>query len=118
MAETDYKEFLKHAKGNTARLQKQTKKVGMDYFKMHTDAMEPGAISKKNKELISLAIAISKQCDGCITSHLASAKEDGATIDEIVEVVNVAIMMNGGPAVVYGGKALEAAEQFYGVDLK
>jgi 4-carboxymuconolactone decarboxylase len=116
--EVNYKAFLKHAKENTARLQKQTKRVGADYFKMHTDAMADGALSQKQKELMALAIAISTRCDGCIVSHLFEAKESGATIDEVVETVNIAIMMSGGPAIVYGGKALEAAEQYYGVDLK
>lgn len=115
---TDYKAFLKHAKENTARLQKQTKGVGADYFKLHTDAMADGALSKKQKELMSLAIAISTRCEGCIVSHLADAKANGATLDEVVETVNIAIMMSGGPAIVYGGKALEAAEQYYDVDLK
>lgn len=115
---TDYKAFLKHAKENTARLQKQTKGVGADYFKLHTDAMADGALSKKQKELMSLAIAISTRCEGCIVSHLADAKANGATLDEVVETVNIAIMMSGCPAIVYGGKALEAAEQYYDVDLK
>lgn len=115
---TDYKAFLKHAKENTARLQKQTKGVGADYFKLHTDAMADGALSKKQKELMSLAIAISTRCEGCIVSHLADAKANGATLDEVVETVNIEIMMSGGPAIVYGGKALEAAEQYYDVDLK
>lgn len=118
MSEIDYKKELAHAKENTARLQKQTKKVGLDYFKMHSDAMADGALSKKDKELMSLAIGISKQCEGCIMSHLSEAKDSGATIEEVVETVNIAIMMNGGPAIVYGGKALEAAEQYYQVDLK
>ena len=36
----------------------------------------------------------------------------GATRDEIVETINVAIMMGGGPSTVYGGKALACADQF------
>lgn len=114
----DYQEFLKHAKENTSRLQKQTKAVGADYFKMHTDAMKDGALSQKEKELMALSIAISTRCEGCIVSHLAEAKASGASVQEVVETVNIAIMMSGGPAIVYGGIALEAAEQYYGVDLK
>ncbi|WP_172968747.1 carboxymuconolactone decarboxylase family protein [Companilactobacillus mishanensis] len=118
MSDIDYAAENKHDKENTGRLLKQTKIVGMDFIKMHQDAIADGALSKKEKELMALSISIVIHCEGCINSHLSAAKDAGATIEEVVEAVDVAIMMNGGPAIVYGGKALEAAEQYYGVDLK
>ena len=118
MSEKDYQSQLEHAHQNTSRLKKQTKRVGLDYFKLHTDVLVDGALSVKYKELIALSIAITKHCEDCILDHVAAAKKAGASVDEIVETVNVTIMMDGGPAIVYGGKALEAVEQFYDVDLK
>jgi alkylhydroperoxidase/carboxymuconolactone decarboxylase family protein YurZ len=38
----------------------------------------------------------------------------GASREEIVEVIGVAVMMGGGPSVVYGCQALEAVDQFEG----
>ncbi|PCJ65734.1 MAG: alkylhydroperoxidase [Candidatus Hydrogenedentota bacterium] len=79
---------------------------------LHKATMSDGNLSAKHKELIALAIGISKQCDGCITSHVRGALRHGATLDEIAETVGVSILMNGGPGSVYGGRAMAAAEQF------
>lgn len=54
------------------------------------------------------------RCDGCVAYHVHDALEAGASRDEIVEVIGVAVLMGGGPAVVYGSEALEAVEQFQG----
>ena len=69
-------------------------------------------VMEKIKELIALAIGITVRCDGCIAFHVHDVVKAGATHDEIVEAIGVAIMMGDGPAVVYGSQALEALEQF------
>ena len=69
-------------------------------------------MSSKTKELISLGIAITVRCEGCISYHVHDALKAGATAEEIVETIGVAILMGGGPAMVYGCEALEALEQF------
>ncbi len=85
----------------------------MDGFgKLHSAAIADGALSGKYKELMALAIGITVRCDGCIAYHVHDALRAGATRQEIAETVGVAIMMGGGPSVVYGCQALEALEQF------
>ncbi|MBT9260197.1 MAG: carboxymuconolactone decarboxylase family protein [Clostridiales bacterium] len=79
---------------------------------LHQGATKEGALSPKVKELIALAIAIAVHCEGCIACHVHDALEAGATPEEVQETIGVAIMMGGGPAVVYGGLALEALEEF------
>jgi AhpD family alkylhydroperoxidase len=71
-----------------------------------------GALPAKVKELIALAIAVSKQCDGCIAAHARSAVRQGATAQEAAEAIGVAIMMNGGPGTVWGPRAYAAVEEF------
>jgi AhpD family alkylhydroperoxidase len=71
-----------------------------------------GALSAKVKELMALAIGIAVHCEGCVTYHVHDALAAGATAEEIAETVGVAILMGGGPAVVYGAEALEALAQF------
>jgi len=61
-----------------------------------------------------LAIGIVVRCDGCIAFHVHDAIKAGATYDEIVDAIGVAILMGGAPAVVYGSQALEALKQFKG----
>jgi AhpD family alkylhydroperoxidase len=79
---------------------------------LHEQGSVDSAISSKTKELIALGIAIAVHCEGCIAFHIHDALEAGATKKEIVDTIGVAILMGGGPAVMYGTKALEALEQF------
>ncbi len=76
----------------------------------NTDA----ALSLKHKELIALGIAIAARCDGCIASHVQACVHAGATREEMAEAIGVAIMMGGGPSMVYGTEALTAFDQFVG----
>lgn len=79
---------------------------------LHAASQGPGVLDGKVKELMALVAAIVVHCDGCIVYHLHDALEAGATAGEVAETVGVAVMMGGGPAVVYGGLALEALGRF------
>ncbi|EID75802.1 MULTISPECIES: carboxymuconolactone decarboxylase family protein [Rhodococcus] len=83
------------------------------YGQLHEAALAPGALDAKTKELIALAIAVSKQCDGCIAAHARGAAEHGSTPQEAAEAIGVAILMNGGPATVYGPRAFAAFNEFH-----
>jgi AhpD family alkylhydroperoxidase len=82
------------------------------YRQMHAAAYAAGALEEKTKELIALAIAVSKECDGCIASHARGAVRTGATEAEVAEALGVAIAMNGGPGTVYGPRAFAAFKEF------
>ncbi len=75
-------------------------------------ALAPGALPAHVKELIALAIAVTKECDGCIAYHARGAAMKGANRQEVAEVLGVALMMDGGPASVYGPRALAAFDEF------
>ena len=70
-----------------------------------------GALSAKEKELIALGIAIAIRCEGCIVCHVQDALKAGASKKEIEETVGVAILMGGGPSVIYGNEVLEILEE-------
>ncbi|MEZ5096937.1 MAG: carboxymuconolactone decarboxylase family protein [Nocardioides sp.] len=78
----------------------------------HQAAMTPGALDTKTKELMALAIGVTQQCDGCIASHARGAARAGATVEEVAETLGVTILMNGGPATVYGPRALASFQDF------
>ena len=63
--------------------------------------------------MIALAIAVSKECDGCIAAHAHAAVQHGATPQEAAEAIGVTFVMNGGPATVYGARAFAAFGEFY-----
>jgi len=79
---------------------------------LHEASLKPGALDSKTKELIALGIAITVRCDGCISYHVHDAMKAGASKDEIAETVAVAILMGGGPSVVYGIEAFQAVGQY------
>ena len=82
------------------------------FAKLQKASQAEGALSAKVKELMALAIGIAVHCEGCVTYHVHDAMKAGASAKEIAETVGVAVMMGGGPAVVYGAEALEALAQF------
>jgi AhpD family alkylhydroperoxidase len=82
------------------------------YSTLHQAAMGDGALPARMKELIALAIAVTRECDGCITAHARSAHRRGVTAQEVAEAMGVAILMNGGPGTVWGPRAYAAFEQF------
>lgn len=82
------------------------------FAKLHESAIKKGALDSKTKELVALGIAITVRCDGCIAYHVHDAMTGGATPDEIAETIGVAILMGGGPSVVYGIEAMQALHQY------
>jgi AhpD family alkylhydroperoxidase len=70
------------------------------------------ALDTKTKELMAVAIGIAIRCQGCIATHMRSAVKAGATRQEAVETIALAVYMGGGPAVVYGGEALRAFDEY------
>ena len=67
-----------------------------------------GHLDAKTRELISLAVAVTTRCDGCITVHTGEALKHGASREEIAEALGVAVAMNAGAAMVYSARVLDA----------
>jgi len=65
-------------------------------------------LDAKTRELIAIAVGVTRQCDGCITTHVHAARTQGATADEIAEALSVAIAVNAGAALVYSARAMDA----------
>lgn len=82
------------------------------FSKLHGAALADGVLDVKTKELIALAIGVTQQCDGCIASHARGAHRAGATAEEVAEAIGVTLLMSGGPATVYGPRALAAYQAF------
>ena len=70
-------------------------------------AMAEGAIPRKYKELMALAVAFTTQCPYCIGIHSDKARENGASEQEIAEAVAVAAALRAGAAVTHGTHAIK-----------
>ena len=96
---------LKHLRGGAGDVMK-------GFAAIAQAALKPGALDTKTKELIALAISVAVRCDDCIAFHAKAAVERGATREEILETLGMAIYMGAGPSVMYASHALGAATQF------
>ncbi len=75
-------------------------------------ALAPGALDAKTKELIALAISVAVRCDDCVAFHTRAAVEHGASRQEVLETLGMAIYMGAGPSAMYASHALGAFTQF------
>jgi AhpD family alkylhydroperoxidase len=75
-------------------------------------ALQAGALDKKTKELIALALGVASHCDACIGYHAEALVKLGATRAEVEEALGMAVYMGGGPSLMYAAEALTAWEEF------
>ena len=75
-------------------------------------ALTARALDGKNKELIAHGISVAIRCDDCIAFHAKAALKQGASREEIMEALGMAIYMGAGPSVMYATHALDAFTQF------
>jgi len=109
------KDFPKHYKELNEWMQRLGQAIPgpmQGFAQLHESTIKDGALDSKTKELIALGIAITVRCDGCISYHVHDAMRAGAKKAEIAETVSVAVLMGGGPSVVYGIEAMQALAQF------
>jgi AhpD family alkylhydroperoxidase len=93
-------------------LRQQIPDVYKGFAALSSAAFNEGALSRKVKELIAMAIGVVEGCDGCIASHAQAAARAGATPEEAAEAIGVTFLMHGGPATIYGARAYSAFCEF------
>ena len=108
MAVKDWQLFLRQTDERMAAVRKGCPDAAKAFGALAKAAISPGALDSKTKELIALAIGIAARCDGCLGYHAKAALRHGATRDEILETIAVAVYMGGGPSMIYGAEALAA----------
>src|SRR6202795_671269 len=72
---------------------------------------EDGAIPRKYRELIALAVSCTTQCPYCLDVHTRNAKRAGATREEVAEAALLAAALRAGAAVTHGTLALKLFDQ-------
>lgn len=112
MTEKNYLDITKRISSNLKILRKDIPETMQGFSALAQAATKEGALDKKTKELIALAIGVSTRCDGCIGFHSEALVKLGATREEIEETLGMAIYMGGGPSLMYAADALLAFEQF------
>jgi AhpD family alkylhydroperoxidase len=110
---TSYPTRLRNVKKNSLKLARAQPSVMETFEKFHQAAGASGALDRKIKELMALAISVTHGCDDCIAHHVHDAIEAGATREEFAEALGVAVLMGGGPGMIYASHAIEAVDQFF-----
>src|SRR5438105_4445469 len=72
---------------------------------------EDGAVPRKYRELIALAVACTTQCPYCIEAHVKNAKKAGASKEEVSETAFIAAALRAGGAATHGAMALKLYDQ-------
>jgi alkylhydroperoxidase/carboxymuconolactone decarboxylase family protein len=93
----------------------QMGKHNPDLFRKFMDwynaALEPGALSKREKVLIALGVAHALQCPYCIDAYAQGCLEEGMSMEHITEAVHVASALRGGAALIHGIQAHNAVDK-------
>ena len=76
-----------------------------------TVGREDGAIPRKYRELIAIAVACTTQCPYCLDVHTRAAKRAGATRAEVAEAAMLAAALRAGAAVTHGALAMKLFDQ-------
>jgi AhpD family alkylhydroperoxidase len=101
----EYRRQISSAVGEIAKVSPDTVR---GYVQLGGAGAKTGKLDPKTRELIALAVAVTRQCDGCITVHTDAAVRHGAAREEIIEALGVAVAINAGAALVYSARTLDA----------
>ena len=108
----NYPQILADISAELKFLRKDIPATMQGFSALAGSAIADGALSRKTKELIALAIGVATRCDGCIGFHAQALVKLGASRQEVEEALGMAIYMGGGPALMHAADALRAFEQF------
>ncbi|MDC7675238.1 carboxymuconolactone decarboxylase family protein [Asticcacaulis machinosus] len=107
-----YPDITRRISANMKTLRRDIPETMAGFSALAQAATKDGALDKKTKELIALAIGVSTRCDGCIGFHSEALVRLGASKAEVEEALGMAIYMGGGPSLMYAADAIAAFEQF------
>jgi len=107
-----YENITKELSTYLAKLRKEMPEITQGFSQMVQNATKDGVLDAKTKEFITLGIAVANRCEGCIGFHMQKLIKLGATREEIIETLGVAMFMGGGPSYMYAAEALQAFEEF------
>lgn len=86
---------------NLSKLKELAPEQLQAFSEFNAAVMAEGVLSKKEKEIIAVAIAHVTECPYCIDSHTRRAKAEGASLEELVEAVFVVAGVEAGGVVTH-----------------
>ena len=86
-------------------------KMGAKFFDWYGSVFEEGALTKREKNLIALAVAHATNCPYCMDAYTNSCLSSGADEEQMMEAVHVAAAIKGGATLVYGTQMMNHVEK-------
>ena len=81
------------------------------FLKWYEATLQEGALSRREKALIGLAVAHAIQCPYCIDSFSQQCLESGSNLEQMTEAIHVAAALRGGATLIHGLQAHHAVEK-------
>jgi AhpD family alkylhydroperoxidase len=104
----DWNQYRTELLATIAQIGRTSPDIVRGYRELTDAGAKTTLLGPKTRELIALAVAVTRQCDGCITIHTAAAIKHGATREEIVEALGVAVAVNAGAALVNSARVMDS----------
>ena len=73
-----------------ALMDPKSKRIYLEFYK-DTYKTDGAVLSRKMKELVAIAASMALNCQNCLDGHIKKALKDGATREEISEVIQVTL---------------------------
>lgn len=109
-----YREITSSVSASLAKLRADIPDTTRGFSALAQAAGKDGALDKKTKELIAMALSVASRCDPCIGFHAETLVKLGTSRAEYEEMLGMCIYMGGGPSLMYAAHALDAFEEYGG----
>lgn len=107
----DWDNYRKQVAGRIAELGRLNPGTIRGYRELTNAGADNSVLGVKTRELIALAVAVTRQCDGCIAVHTKAAADAGASREEIAEALGVAVAVNAGAALIFSSRVMDAVAE-------
>lgn len=114
----DWKEYKGQIVGAVKEIAAANPELVKAYAAFHHANSASKHLDAKTRELIALGVAVTLRCDGCINAHSEAALHAGATKEEIVDALGVAVMVNAGATMVYSAHVIDATRAYATQEVK
>lgn len=104
----DWNTYRKQLLAAITDIGRTSPEITRGYQGLSNAGAQGGKLDARTRELIALAVGVTRQCDGCIATHVDAAIRHGASREEVVEALGVAIAVNAGAALVYSARVMDA----------
>ena len=98
---TGLSETLSKRDKDRERIQRMAPDFAAAVGGMISSNLKPGALDKKQKELIGVAGSVITRCEPCLSHHVRDALAAGATKQQVIEAAAVGVNFGGAPSFVF-----------------